>query len=88
MKEDNEVAIADTVKMMRVRRPQIIPTLVMLYSWVDPKVGQGSRPPPWKTPVDICFLRITSTDPPREAIEPLLSNCFSRKDCRTLSEIR
>ena len=30
MKEDNEVAVADTVKMMRVRRPQIIPTLVML----------------------------------------------------------
>ena len=29
MKEDNEVAVADTVKMMRVRRPQIIPTLVM-----------------------------------------------------------
>ena len=41
MKEDNEVAVADTVKMMRVRRPQIIPTLVMLYTWANLKVGQG-----------------------------------------------
>ena len=39
----------------------------------------GLDPTPGKSQVVICILRNTGTEPPREAIGPLGSNCFSRE---------
>ena len=53
-------------------------------AWADPKVGGGGGAGgltpglPLVITMAIGFLRNTGTDPPREAIGPLGSNCFSR----------
>ena len=55
----------------------------------DPEGGAGGpRPLESYKLFNICFPRKTGKDPPREAIGPLRSNCFSREVRTALCEIR
>ena len=49
--------------------------------------GAGAQDPP-ENHEAICFLRNTGTDPSREAIGPIGSNCFSREVLTALCEAR
>ena len=51
-------------------------------SLADPEEGSGVPGPHGKSQVTVGFLRNSGTDPPREAIGPLGSNCSS-KEVRT-----
>ena len=49
--------------------------------------GASGPDAPGKSQVAICCFRNTGTDPPREIIGPLGSNCFSREARTVLCEI-
>ena len=60
--------------------------------WADPEGrgqgGGGGPNPPGKSQVALCILRNTGMGTPREAVGPILSNCFSREVPTAVGEIR
>ena len=63
-----------------------VPIRLLEISWMDPEGGRGSGPP-FENQVAMCLLRNNGTDPPREAIGPLGSNCYLREVRKALCKI-
>ena len=84
---DNSAFFSPNYKHYCVETTSFLTRKTNLLPRVDAERGSLTPPPLGKLQVVIGFLRNTGTDPHREAIVPLGSNCFSREVRTALCKI-